>query len=271
MNCCELERIVTERSLSAALPLPAEAEEHLMTCSGCNRLVHAFRIAADTEPNPSPALTQLSARISENLQPIRPLASTGSLFMVFLGIFVLITGCGVYREGSFGLSAMSPLQSASMLCVLGACAAMLVWSLVHQMVPGSRHWFPPEILPAAVIGSLSFVAAFLFHFRDETRFWHRSWFCLQMGLVFALLAAGPFCMLLRRGAVLSPRSAGAAAGLLAGLTGMSILEIHCPNLDLRHILVSHVGVAIIGAVSGLAAGIAGELVGRYPRGRRHAL
>jgi hypothetical protein len=139
------------------------------------------------------------------------------------------------------------------------------------MVPGSRHWFPPEILPAAVIGSLSFVAAFLFHFRDETRFWHRSWFCLQMGLVFALLAAGPFCMLLRRGAVLSPRSAGAAAGLLAGLTGMSILEIHCPNLDLRHILVSHVGVAIIGAVSGLAAGIAGELVGRYPRGRRHAL
>jgi hypothetical protein len=59
---------------------------------------------------------------------------------------------------------------------------------------------------------------------------------------------------LRRGAILSPIMTGAATGLLAGLAGATALEIHCPNLDASHILVSHLGVAVLGAVAGLVVG-----------------
>jgi len=81
-----------------------------------------------------------------------------------------------------------------------------------------------------------------------------------MGVPFALLAAGPFWVVLRRGAILSPRAAGATTGLLAGLAGTSVLEIHCPNLDLSHILVWHVGVSVLGSLCGLAAGVAAEFL-----------
>jgi hypothetical protein len=47
---------------------------------------------------------------------------------------------------------------------------------------------------------------------------------------------------------------GAATGLLAGLVGASVLEIHCPNLDAWHILLSHLGVAALCSMAGLTLG-----------------
>jgi hypothetical protein len=72
------------------------------------------------------------------------------------------------------------------------------------------------------------------------------------------VAAVPFWMMLRRGAILSPGMTGAATGLLAGLAGTSVLEIHCPNLDAWHILVSHLGVAMLCGLAGLVLGLAAE-------------
>jgi hypothetical protein len=89
--------------------------------------------------------------------------------------------------------------------------------------------------------------------------------CLRAGGPFALLAAVPFWLLLRRGAGLSPRVTGAAAGLLAGLVTTSAQEIYCPILDASHILTWHLGVALLGAVVGLAAGFAAEAAGKRLR------
>jgi len=65
----------------------------------------------------------------------------------------------------------------------------------------------------------------------------------------------PFWLVLRRGAILSPAMTGAATGLLAGLVGTSALEIHCPNLHVGHILVSHLGVAVLGTTVGFFIGM----------------
>jgi hypothetical protein len=157
---------------------------------------------------------------------------------------------------------MSLVQVLSILGALGACAFLLASSLVSQMVPGSLHRFRPELLPVAVVATLSVVAGILFQFGDAARFWARGWSCLRMGVPFALLAAGPLWVVLRRGAILSPRAAGAAAGLLAGLAGTTVLEIHCPNLDLSHILIWHVGVSVIGSLFGLGTGVVAEFLVR---------
>jgi hypothetical protein len=261
MNCRDLERIVIERDISATSPFSPEAEAHLLTCSRCKEIVGALRMPFGEETVTSAALSRLANGLAADLLPRQPLSPTGFYLTAFLGIYASIVAFGVFREGTLALSAMNLVQILSILCTLGACALLLASSLVLQMVPGSLHRFRPEFLPTAVVATLSLVVAVLFQFRDETRFWERGWACLRMGVPFALLAAGPFWLVLRRGAILSPRAAGAAAGLLAGLGGTSVLEIHCPNLDLSHILVWHVGVSVLGSLCGLGAGVAAEFLG----------
>jgi hypothetical protein len=51
--------------------------------------------------------------------------------------------------------------------------------------------------------------------------------------------------------------------LLAGLVTTSAQEIYCPILDASHILTWHLGVALLGAVVGLAAGFAAESAGKH--------
>jgi hypothetical protein len=57
---------------------------------------------------------------------------------------------------------------------------------------------------------------------------------------------------LRRGAAQSPKLMGATIGGFAGLIGVTVLEVHCPNLNLYHILVWHLGVLLLSALGGLA-------------------
>jgi hypothetical protein len=43
---------------------------------------------------------------------------------------------------------------------------------------------------------------------------------------------------------------------LAGLIGLSVLEVNCPNLNIFHILVWHWGVVLISALAGALVGAA---------------
>jgi len=56
---------------------------------------------------------------------------------------------------------------------------------------------------------------------------------------------------------------GATTGLLAGLVGTTVLELHCPILNGWHILASHLGVAILYALGGLVMGLTAETVGTH--------
>jgi len=48
--------------------------------------------------------------------------------------------------------------------------------------------------------------------------------------------------------------AGLAAGTLSGLTGLTMLELHCPNLKAIHVMVWHVAVVIVSGILGFAIG-----------------
>ena len=266
MNCRDLERSFVEWDLRTGLP-PA-AREHLTGCPGCRKLVELLQTPDTPDRNLSPIIETLASRLASDLRPVRPLPRSG-LFLAALGsLCAMIAALGIYREGTAGFHAMSSLQSVSILIALAVCSAISASSLVHQIVPGSRHRFQPETLPAAVTGSLLLVAIAIFQFRDETSFWPGIWFCIRMGLSFASLAAVPFWLLLRRGAVLSPPATVTAAGLLAGLAGMTVVEVHCPNLDLPHVLISHVGTPVLSALLGYVIGVLGEAVLRHASGKQ---
>jgi hypothetical protein len=189
-------------------------------------------------------------------RPVRPISPGLYFFAALIAIFLCIVGVGVYRLGAFAITAKSPLQTSVILGTLAVCTGLLASSLAQQMVPGRRHRISPRLLPAGIMVALAVVVVVLFEFQPERNFWASDWACLKTGIPLGAIAAVPFWLVLRRGAILSPAMSGAAAGLLAGLTGTSTLEIHCPNLHAEHILVSHLGIALLGAIVGLVTGVA---------------
>jgi hypothetical protein len=266
VNCNDVDLALVDWPVASRLP--PQAEEHLRSCVRCQQLLLAFSTPVPGEP-PSPTiLRQIEQGMLADLHAVRRLAPKRYFFAAFAAVFVSIAAVGVYRLGAFAIAVMSPLQAGGILSALVIGGALLAYSLVHQMVPGSRYRIPPKLLSAAVIISLTVAMAVLFQFQHERNFWANGWACLRAGIPIGILAAVPFWLLLRRGAVLSPGVTGAATGLLAGLVGTTVLEIHCPNLDAWHILVSHLGVSVLLAIAGFAAGWAAEIANARSFGRQ---
>ena len=261
MNCNDLNRRLIEGS-----PLSPEAEEHLKSCARCRDLVEALSVSVPEASPSSATLQQIERGIIADLRPVRPIASKSRLLAVFIAIFVFVAAIGVYRLGAFALAVMTPLQASVILGALAIGTGLLAYSVVNQMVPGSLHWISPTLLPVLVTISLAIAIAILFQFLPEHNFWAKGWACVRAGTSVGALAAVPLWFVLRRGAILSPAMTGAATGLLAGLVGTTALEIHCPNLDAWHMLVAHLGVAVLGATTGLLFGLAVEnkIVSRRP-------
>ncbi len=253
MNCRDIDGMLVERP--PASPFSAEVEDHVRGCMRCRALVSALGTFAPGDL-PSPAtLRQIESGIMSDLHPVHPVAPRLQVFAALIAVFVCVVAVGVYRLGAFAIAVMSPLQVSVIFGALAVCTGLLASSVVQQMVPGRRHRIPPRLLPVGIMVALGVAIAVLFQFQQERNFWTRDWACLKTGIPLGAIAAVPFWLVLRRGAILSPSMTGAATGLLAGLVGTSALELHCPNLHAGHILVSHLGVAVLGATVGFFTGI----------------
>jgi hypothetical protein len=148
----------------------------------------------------------------------------------FAFIFLVVVAAGALRLGTNGWAALSIGQRVAVFASLAASAVILAASMVRQMVPGSRHTVPPAALPVGILLALMLVIATAFRSHGELAFVADGLVCMRNGLTYSVPAALLFWLLLRRGAILSPKLIGAAAGGLAGLTGLSVLEVNCPNL-----------------------------------------
>jgi hypothetical protein len=71
--------------------------------------------------------------------------------------------------------------------------------------------------------------------------------CLVVGVLHAVPAALLGWLLLRRGFAVKPIAAALAAGTFASLAGVTMLELHCANLQALHILVWHTAVVPVSA------------------------
>jgi hypothetical protein len=64
-------------------------------------------------------------------------------------------------------------------------------------------------------------------------------------------------LVLHRGFAVNRTAAGLSAGTLAGLAGLAMLEIHCPNFHAMHVMVWHTAVI---PISGLAGALLARLL-----------
>jgi hypothetical protein len=260
MNCNHASQsLISDYDVSR---LPSDTQKHLKNCGSCKNLIRVLAAPVSSSQPSSQTLRWIERVLINDLRAVKPVAPAGRVFISLVAIFVVLALLIAYRLGAFGIGAMSPWQLARIFGAIAISFGLLIHSLLRQIVPGSRHRISPRLLLMGVVLSLILVTSVSFQFQHEANFWARGWVCLGLGLPIGGLAALPLWMVLRRGAILYPAMTGAATGLIAGLVGTSVLEIHCPNLNGWHTMVWHLGVAVVCSIAGLGLGLKSEMRSR---------
>lgn len=214
-----------------------------------------LRRAAEGAPEVDPALLdRVSQSIGSSLRPVRPLPPAWVLRagMALIGGAVAVAGGLLLKP--YGVEKMSGGEIALIFSVLAALIWIAAGLSVAETIPGSRRPMAPWILLAGGCIGLALVFALLFHDYGSERFVSQGVKCLTAGLALAVPASIAAGLVLRRGFAVSPAAAGLAIGTLAGLAGVTMLELHCANFEAPHVMVWHIAVlAISGAVGALAA------------------
>jgi len=265
VTCRDIESLIITYTSGAVTP--PEVAAHIAGCERCRRLVRALAEPPPVVSPPPDQLRRIEAGILADLKPVKPLPPAGVLWFALLFIFAVVVAVGGVALGAAGWRALSVLQRLAVFSALTAAAGLLAFSAGRQIVPGSKLLVSPYLSVVAVLAGIAGICTSLFHPHAESAFVSTGLVCLRIGLECAVPAALLLWLLLRRGAVLNPMLTGATAGALSGLSGLTVLEVFCPNLNKYHIVVWHLGAALASAAAGLAVGMIAEYSTR-PHTRR---
>ena len=260
MACNEIDDLIS--SGSSLSGLPPLAAEHLAGCERCRSLVRVLQEDSARQAPSLSGLGQIKATVLQDLKPVKPLAPAFAFLAAFGIIFLAVTVVGVFQLRAYGWGVLSIPQRIVVFASLAAGTGLLASSMVRQMFPGSKHLVSPGLLPVGVLALLTLTAAAVFQPKVEFAFVSNGLSCLRAGLSYAIPGALLLWLVLRRGAILSPKLTAATAGGFAGLVGLTVLEVHCPILNRYHILVWHMGVVLLSMLGGLSLG-AGERIGTW--------
>jgi hypothetical protein len=243
--------------------LEPEHAKHLAHCGRCRALTVLLDNTDVGFHLSERLLRRLQAGVSKDLKPVRPLPKPHIFLLASAIVFLSVVAIGALLLGTTGWHVLNMVQRTAVFVTLAASAVLLANSMVQQMVPGSKHAFAPATLPTAILIGLMLLIVATFRSQRESAFILGGLACMKNGLLFSVPAAFLLWLILRRGALLLPKLIGTAVGGLAGLSGLSVLEVNCPNLNVFHILVWHGGVVVIGSLGGALVGAAVESIRRW--------
>ena len=193
---------------------------------------------------------RLAQTLGASARPVRPLPGRRT---VWTALFVVCAAVGCPAAallGIHGLPKMSTGQAASIFGVLCGLISLAAVACIEQMTPGGRRHFPAGWSIAGGCVVLAGLFAAVFDDREVANFVQAGLVCLRAGVAVAIPAALGGWLLLRRGYFVTPVAAGAAVGTLAGLAGITMLELHCPNFEVLHVMVWHTAVLPVSALLG---------------------
>jgi hypothetical protein len=223
-----------------------------------------LRKASGVTPPIDPALLErITGSINSSLQPVRPLPKTWVLTAGLVLISVAVAVAAAAGTGFHGIEKLNLWKCTLIFSTLG----ILVWvagrEYVSRLIPGSRQLFSVGALLTIGIAMLLGVFGLLFRDYRTDHFISAGIACLLTGLILAIPAAFMGWLLLRRGFAVNSIAAGIVGGALAGLCGVTMLELHCANFQALHVLVWHTAVVPVSAAAG--ALVTWALRGRRPQ------
>jgi hypothetical protein len=222
------------------------------------------RLNSELAPEPE-LLKRISGSIQSSLRPVRPLPPAWAITVGLILICAAVSLAGAARAGFFGIEKIDGPQPWLIFPALALLAWVMGSRFVAEMIPGSRRRVSSGTLLALGCAALLVLFALLFRDHHLDHFFSIGIVCLITGFLHAI-PAGLLCwLLLRRGFAVNFVSAGLIAGTLAGLAGVGVLELHCPNFQAAHILVWHTAVVPVSAAAGA---LVGWLVRRFTRSAR---
>jgi hypothetical protein len=203
---------------------------------------------------PAQLLNRIADTIKPTLQPVRALPPTWVLAGGLVLISAAVALLGAARAGFQGVEALGLPARLSIFGALTLLAGVAAIQLAGEWIPGSPRRLTPAGLLAMASVTLLAVFALLFHDYRIEHFVSAGLTCLATGLLHAVAAALLGWWWLRRGWAVNPISAGLAAGVLGGLAGVTVLELHCTDFHALHILVWHTLVVPASGAVGAFAG-----------------
>ncbi len=211
--------------------------------------------ASGIAPQVEPAmLKHIADSINSSLRPVRPLPPTWLLTGGLTLICAAVAVAAAARAGFYGIEKLSLWERVPIFSTLG----VLVWvagkEFVSQLIPGSRQRF--SLGAFLTIGCAALLGVFALVFRNyrTDHFISAGIACLLTGALLAIPAAFLSWLLLRRGFAVNSVAAGLVGGALAGLSGVTMLELHCANFQALHVLVWHTAVVPVSAAAGALLG-----------------
>ena len=240
MTCADLSAILAERPLSSlSADQRAQVKAHLAECPGCRTLFEAID-GINRMPVPQSLFSP------KEIAPVRPMPSRAWFIAMAFMLPLLLAVLGVLWKGSYGWDAL-PSEAAALYAILGVGAlAALTLGFYRQFKPGARDTIDGRAAMAVLL--LGFVAFISVEFG-----WHpkpgfalaSAWRCLSFGVEIALVASLALLSWARQGFAANPHSASFWTGALASMAGMIALAVHCPNLELSHLLMGHATVILV--------------------------
>jgi len=212
-----------------------------------NILNRAAQAPHDVDPA---LLDRVTASIGASLRPVRPVPPVWVLASGLILICAAVAVGGAALLGFHGIQNLSVLERALIFPALAILVFLAATTFAGQMIPGSRRRVAPGALPG--VGSFALVAVFaaLFHDYRTVDFVHQGIVCLVAGLILAIPAGLASWLLLRRGFAVNTVAAGLVAGTLAGVAGVTMLELHCQNFEALHVMLWHTAVIPVSGVVG---------------------
>lgn len=206
------------------------------------------------EPVDRALMERIEASLRADLRPVRPLPPAWALILILMAIFAATAIGGAGILGLHGWHNLAAAAATAIFVPLAGQAVLLAEASVQAIVPGARRVAHPAVLAGAACLLMVAIFAAVLHDYRVVRFVPAGLVCLRAGLIWAAPAGIGAWLVLRRGYAVDRRAAGLAAGALAGFAGITMLELHCPNLQLAHVAVWHTAVAPLAALAGYFLG-----------------
>lgn len=229
-----------------------------------DRIIEQAAGREPAQPEDSRLVENIRGTLLKDLRPVRPLAPVWRFAVSLTCLFALFAVTSGSILGLHGIHALSVPQMAWLFPVLLATAIMASVVAAREMRPASGVPFG-SLVPVIASAVCLILFASLLTGYGMRNFVVEGIPCLVAGLSVALPTAVVIAWILRRGFVLDWSKAGTVAGTLAGLTGLGMLELHCPNLKAIHVMIWHVAVVIVSGGAGFAIGWAAD---HFRAGRR---